>query len=57
VARQLRYSILRYMQSPDFQPTMTLPVETIRHLYEREAPPVNMFTNQSPDELKPHIGS
>lgn len=56
VARQLRYSILRYMQSDDFQPATELQVETIRHLFEREAPRVDMFTKGSPDELKPKIG-
>ncbi|MBR0259246.1 MAG: beta-glucuronidase [Prevotella sp.] len=55
VARQLRYSILRYMASDDFQPTTTVSVDVIRHLFEREAPAVNMFTNESPDELKPKI--
>ena len=55
VARQLRYSILRYMQSPEFNPTLRLEVDVIRHLFEREAPPVNMFTNESPDELKPRL--
>ena len=57
VARQLRYSILRYMQSADFQPALTLPVAAIRQLFEQTAPPVKMFTNESPDELKPRIGS
>ena len=57
VARQLRYSILRYMQSADFQPSICVPVETISHLFEHEAPKVDMFTNDSPDELKPKIGS
>jgi hypothetical protein len=55
VARQLRYSILRYMQSPGFQPVVTINPEVIRHLYEQEAPKVDMFTNESPDELKPKI--
>ncbi len=55
VARQLRHSILRYMQSPDFQPTLTLSPETLHHLFDREAPAVNMFTNESPDELKPKL--
>ena len=57
VARQLRYSILRYMQSADFQPDVTVSPDVIRNLFEREAPKVNMFTNESPDELKPKIGS
>lgn len=55
VARQLRQSILRYMQSEDFKPTTTVSVNVIRHLFEREAPKVDMFTNDSPDELKPKI--
>ena len=55
-ARQLRYSILRYMASPDFQPSITLSPDIIRHLFEREATRVDMFTNESPDELKPKIG-
>ena len=53
VARQLRHSILRYMGSEDFQPTLTLSPDVLRHLFERDAPAVNMFTNDSPDELKP----
>ena len=56
VARQLRYSILRYISSPDFQPAITVSPDVIRHLFEREAPRVDMFTNESPDELKPKIG-
>ena len=56
VVRQLRYSILRYLQSPDFNPSLHLDVDVIRHLFEREAPRVDMFTNESPDELKPKIG-
>ena len=57
VARQLRYSILRYMQSPDFLPAVTLGIDVIRHLYERKAPAVNMFTRESPDELKPKLNN
>jgi hypothetical protein len=54
-ARQLRYSVLRYMLSSDFQPQTTVALDVVRHLFEREAPKVNMFTNDSPDELKPKI--
>jgi len=55
VARQMRQAILRYMQSSDFRPAITLSEETIRHFFTLQAPPVNMFTNDSPDELKPKI--
>ena len=55
VARQMRQAILSYMQSADFQPVIELPLDVIRHFYTHEAPAVNMFTNDSPDELKPKI--
>ena len=55
VARQMRHALLDYMQSEDFQPTLTLSEQTIRDFYEKEAPAVRMFTNESPDELKPKI--
>ena len=55
VARQLRKSILDYMSSPRFQPTLCVPLKTISDLYEKEAPKVNMFTKDSPDELKPKL--
>ena len=57
VARQLRHSILQYMQSADFQPALRLEPEILYHLFEREAPAVNMFTNESPDELKPKFSN
>ena len=53
VARQLRTSIINYMHSPDFQPDLTLSADALRNLFTRNAPAVNMFTNDSPDELKP----
>ena len=55
VARQLRYSVLKYMSSTDFRPSAKVEVDVIRHLFEREAPKVNMYTKDSPDELKPAI--
>ena len=55
VARQMRKSILEYMQSDDFCPTMTVSADIIQHLYENQAPAVDMFTKDSPDELKPAI--
>ena len=55
VARQMRKAILSYMQSDDFQPSLTLTEQDIRNFFEKQAPPVNMFTNESPDELKPKL--
>ena len=57
VARQLRQSILSYMASEDFQPSLKLDPEILHHLFERDAPAVNMFTNDSPDELKPKLSN
>lgn len=55
VARQLRYSILKYMKSDKFQPTLKLEPKDIWHLYNDTAEPVNMFTKGTPDELKPAL--
>ena len=55
VARQMRHAILAYMQSSDFRPTLTLTPDVIKDFYTKQAPPVNMFTNDSPDELKPKL--
>ena len=55
VARQLRYSILKYMQSDKFQPKLKLEPKDIWHLYNDTAEQVNMFTKGTPDELKPAL--
>ena len=55
VARQLRSSIISYMLSSDFQPELNLTADALRNLFVHDAPAVNMFTNDSPDELKPVI--
>ena len=52
VIAQMRKSILSYMQSERFQPKYTLNASLIQELFERETPPVNMFTKDMPDELK-----
>ena len=54
-ARQMRTSILHYMNSNRFQPVYTLEPQLIADLFTKVAPPVNSFTNDSPDELKPKI--
>ena len=55
VARQMRQAILAYMQSDDFQPLLTLQPKVITDLFTKDAPKVDMFTNDSPDELKPKL--
>ncbi len=55
VARQMRYAILRYMMSEDFNPCLSLDEQVIQDLFTKSAPAVNMFTKDSPDELKPKL--
>ena len=55
VARQMRHAILSYMQSDEFSPSLCLSPETITHFFTKTAPKVDMFTNESPDELKPAL--
>ncbi len=57
VARQMRKAILSYMQSDDFQPSLTLTEQDVRDFFERQAPAVKMFTDESPDELKPKLSN
>jgi hypothetical protein len=53
VARQLRSSIVEYMLSADFHPSLDLTADQLRNLFENEAPTIDMHTKDSPDELKP----
>jgi lysophospholipase L1-like esterase len=53
VARQMYKSILDYMRSDRFRPASTLAPELIGSLFTKDAPKVNMYAKDSPDELKP----
>lgn len=55
VARRMRKAIIEYMESDDFRPSISLNPQVITNLFEKEAPAVNMFTDDSPDELKPKL--
>lgn len=55
VARQMRHAIVRYMQSADFAPLLSLEPSVIADLFVKVGPKVDMYTNGSPDELKPAI--
>jgi hypothetical protein len=55
VARQMRQAILRYMESDDFKPRLTLKPQIISDLFTKDGPKVSMFTKDSPDELKPKL--
>ncbi|MCM1313092.1 MAG: hypothetical protein NC252_09375 [Roseburia sp.] len=52
-ARQMRASILQYMNSDKFEPQFKIDAGLIEDLFNKVAPKVDMFTKDSPDELKP----
>lgn len=55
VAAQMRRAIIDYIQSADFQPALSLAPQTIRNFFHLQTAPINLFTNDSPDELKPRF--
>lgn len=55
VARQMRKAILDYMNSDSFRPQHEVSPQQISDLFQKVAGEVNMYTRQSPDELKPTI--
>lgn len=55
VARRLRNAILDYMESSDFSPGITLDISTIEDFFTKETAPIEMYTNETPDELKPKL--
>ena len=55
VARQMRASILHYMNSDQFKPAFTIDPQRIADIFTKSAPAVNLYTKDSPDELKPKI--
>jgi hypothetical protein len=52
VARQLLSAILQYMNSRKFQPETTVQIEQIAALFTRSSETTDLFTEDSPDELK-----
>ncbi len=55
VAKRMRNAIMDYMASEDFKPTITLTPEIITDFFTKETDPVEMYTNETPDELKPKL--
>jgi hypothetical protein len=55
-ARQLFYSLQRYMQSADFKPEHELDIHLIEDIFKTSSKQVfDTYTKDSPDELKPKI--
>ncbi|HET9571524.1 MAG TPA: beta-glucuronidase [Bacteroidales bacterium] len=57
VARQLLISIINYMNSNKFRPEFTVDAARVSDLFSKVAGGVNMFTKDSPDELKPKLNA
>lgn len=55
VAKRMRNAILDYMASDEFNPTLRLEPSVITHFFTKRTEPVKMYTNESPDELKPKL--
>ncbi|MDE7409689.1 MAG: beta-glucuronidase [Muribaculaceae bacterium] len=55
VAKRMRNAVLDYMASEDFNPSITLQPEVITDFFTKETAPVEMYTNETPDELKPKL--
>ncbi|MDE7346435.1 MAG: beta-glucuronidase [Muribaculaceae bacterium] len=55
VAKRMRNAILSYMASEDFKPTISLTLEIVADFFTKETAPVEMYTNETPDELKPKL--
>ncbi|MBE6339684.1 MAG: beta-glucuronidase [Bacteroidales bacterium] len=52
-ARQLLASIYDYMHSTDFEPKTTADISKIEALFTKQSEQIDMYTKESPDELKP----
>lgn len=57
VARQLLISIIQYMNSNKFRPEFTVDAARVSDLFSKVAGGVNMYTKDSPDELKPKLNA
>lgn len=57
VAHQMKESILEYMHSDMFMPKWDIEQERIADLFTKVAGEVNMYTKDSPDELKPALNA
>lgn len=57
VARQMKESILNYMHSDKFAPKWDIEQQRVADLFTKVAGEVNMFTKDSPDELKPALNA
>lgn len=55
VAKRLRNAILDYMSGESFNPSISLEPSVVADFFTKQTEPVKMYTNDSPDELKPKL--
>lgn len=55
VAKRMRNAVLGYMASEDFNPSITLTPDVVIDFFTKETAPIEMYTNETPDELKPKL--
>lgn len=55
VTKQMYKALVDYMNSDAFNPRFEVTPVLIGNLFTKDAPKVNMFTKDSPDELKPKL--
>lgn len=55
VAKRMRNALLAYMSGSGFKPSITLDPETVGDFFTKETAPIQMYTNDTPDELKPKL--
>ena len=55
VVSQMRKAIFDYRSSDASRPQHPVDLQCVKDLFTKEAPKVNMYTNDSPDELKPKL--
>lgn len=55
VARRMRNALLAYMSGDGFRPGITLEAATLSDFFNKETAPIEMYTNETPDELKPKL--
>ncbi|MBP1641219.1 MAG: uidA 1 [Bacteroidetes bacterium] len=52
VARQLRYSILNYMQSKEFRPIYKVELPILQDIFRKTVEKIKTYSKDAPDELK-----
>ncbi len=55
VAKRMRNALIAYMSGDKFNPSIKLEPYAIGNFFTKETAPIQMYTNETPDELKPKL--